>query len=127
MQPEILIFNMWDPDTRWVGNEAGIAPYPNFNIVDSLGISVRTDKKEQLEDLIYMPGECDCRIREENWFYSDQDEDTVKSVDELMGLYYYSVGRGANLSPSVKTEKLEVVFSEEDAELWQMEGYYTGK
>lgn len=231
MQPEILIFNMWDPDTRWVGNEAGIAPYPNFNIVDSLGISVRTDKKEQLEDLIYMPGECDCRIREENWFYSDQDEDTVKSVDELMGLYYYSVGRGANLLvnippdrrgllpekdcrsllefgqeirrrfekplegqvsrengryvlefshprlvdhlvlkenlltgkeingfeiysygypcnsptplrvysgatighkaicqfPAVKTEKLEVVFSEEDAELWQMEGYYTGK
>lgn len=29
--------------------------------------------------------------------------------------------------PAVKTEKLEVVFSEEDAELWQMEGYYTGK
>lgn len=97
MQPEILIFNMWDPDTRWVGNEAGIVPYPNFNVVDSLGISVRTDKKENLENLVYMPGECDCRMREENWFYSDSDEETVKSVDELMGLYYYSVGRGANL------------------------------
>lgn len=97
MQPEILIFNMWDPDTRWVGNEAGIAPYPNFNVVDALGISVRTDRKEELEDLIYMPGECDTRMREENWFYSDFDEDTVKSLDELMGLYYYSVGRGANL------------------------------
>ena len=25
LQPEILLFNMWDPDTRWVGNESGVA------------------------------------------------------------------------------------------------------
>lgn len=97
MQPEILIFNMWDPDTRWVGNELGIAPSPNFNIVNALDFSVRTDKKELLDEFVYMPAECDCRMREENWFYSDSDEDTVKSVEELLGLYYYSVGRGANL------------------------------
>ncbi len=97
MQPDILIFNMWDPDTRWVGNEAGIAPSPNFNLVNALDFSVMTDKKEALEKPSYMPAECDCRMREENWFYSDADEHTVKSVEELMGLYYYSVGRGANL------------------------------
>jgi alpha-L-fucosidase len=36
-------------------------------------------------------------MRLHNWFYSDADEHTVKSVEELMGIYYYSVGRGANL------------------------------
>ena len=36
-------------------------------------------------------------MRDINWFYSDQDEHTVKSIDELMGLYYLSVGRGCNL------------------------------
>ena len=36
-------------------------------------------------------------MRLQNWFYSDNDVHTVKSLDELMGLYYYSVGRGANL------------------------------
>jgi alpha-L-fucosidase len=36
-------------------------------------------------------------MRFRNWFYEDADVDTVKSVDELMGLYYYSVGRGCNL------------------------------
>ena len=28
LQPNILIFGMWDPNTRWVGIEAGIAPLP---------------------------------------------------------------------------------------------------
>ena len=32
MQPDILIFNMGDPDYRWCGNEAGLAPYPYSNV-----------------------------------------------------------------------------------------------
>lgn len=39
MQPNILIFNMWDPDTGWAGNEMGS----------------------------FLPAECDCRMRE-SWF-----------------------------------------------------------
>ena len=34
MQPEIRIFAMWDPDSRWVGNEDGYAPLCNFNEVN---------------------------------------------------------------------------------------------
>ncbi len=84
-QPHILIFNLWDPDTRWVGNERGIANSPN-------PLWVECEGKAR-----FLPAECDCRMRAENWFFSDRDEDTVKSLDELLGLYYYSVGRGANL------------------------------
>ena len=97
MQPEILLFNMWDPDTRWAGNELGVAPYPLFNRVNFLDFSVQTDEKESLNDIYFLPVECDCRMRLANWFYETSDEHTVKSLDELMGLYYYSVGRGANL------------------------------
>ena len=96
-QPEILIFNMWDPDTRWVGNEAGLAHSPNKLTVGALDFSINKDIKDILDNPRFLPVECDCRMRLENWFYSDSDEDTVKSLDELMGLYYYSVGRGANL------------------------------
>jgi alpha-L-fucosidase len=88
---------MWDPDTRWIGNEAGVAHSPNYLTVDELDFSVMTDNKDTLSHKRFLPAECDCRMRLENWFYSDKDEHTVKSVDELMGLYYYSVGRGANL------------------------------
>lgn len=108
MQPEILLFNMWDPDTRWVGNESGIAHMPNKNIVTSLDFSVQTDVKDNLDKERFLPVECDFRMRLENWFYNDEDEHTVKTVDELLGLYYYSVGRGANflinIGPNSKGE-----------------------
>lgn len=84
LQPDILIFNMWDPDTAWCKNESGYCEMPNVNIRDFEG-----EKR-------FLPYECDCRIRE-NWFYSDSDIDNQKSIDELMGIYLYSVGRGANL------------------------------
>ncbi|NLG15336.1 MAG: alpha-L-fucosidase [Lentisphaerae bacterium] len=86
MQPEILIFSMGDPNFRWVGNELGIAPQPIWNTVE--GSEGRPK---------WLPAECDCRMRLQNWFYSDHDADTVKGVAELMGLYYLSVGRGCNL------------------------------
>jgi len=96
-QPEILIFNMWDPDTRWVGNESGVAHSPNKLTVSALDFSINTDIADLLEEPKFLPAECDCRMRLKNWFYSENDVATVKSLDELMGLYYYSVGRGANL------------------------------
>ena len=97
MQPHILIFNMGDPDYRWVGNESGVAPLPCWNVVDAVDFSIQTDRAQELGGKVWLPAECDCRMRERNWFYSDQDEHTVKSVEELVGLYYLSVGRGCNL------------------------------
>ena len=87
LQPEILLFDMWDPDTRWVGNEDGYAPSPNpyAAVMNVLG--------EQKE--VFAPAECDCKLRE-HWFY-DRDEASIKSVDELIGMYEMSVGRGSNL------------------------------
>ncbi len=105
MQPEILIFNMWDPDTRWIGNESGVADMPHRNMVTGTAVSVRTDKTDELGEVRFLPAECDCRIRLENWFYSTQDADTLKSVDELMGMYCYSVGRGANLLLNISPDR----------------------
>ncbi|WP_308638080.1 alpha-L-fucosidase [Paenibacillus silvisoli] len=99
MQPNILIFNMGDPDFRWIGNEDGVASTPTWNVADSTEFSILTDEKEQLGEQLWLPAECDVQMRYNriSWFYSDEDEDMVKSVDELMGLYYLSVGRGTNL------------------------------
>lgn len=105
LQPEILIFNMWDPDTRWIGNEAGLANPYNSSVVKSLDFSVMTEDKDELDTEMFLPGECDCRIRRRNWFYSDNDAHTLKSLDELMGLYYYSVGRGSNLLINIAPDR----------------------
>jgi len=97
LQPNILIFNMWDPDTRWVGNEAGVAGALNANQVTALDFSVLTGgKKDELKATKFLPSECDFMMRHHNWFYSEYDVHTVKSVKELVGLYYYSVGCGSN-------------------------------
>lgn len=115
LQPGILIFNMWDPDTRWVGNESGIAPLSNNNIVKYLDFSVQTDKKDELEEERFLPVECDCRIRKVNWFYSENDLRTLKSVDELMGLYYSSIGRGANLLLNISPDRRGLLPKEDTA------------
>ena len=95
LQPDLLVFETGgDPDYRWAGNEAGIAPHPCWNTApaqDAMGEPIPGGKP------VWLPVECNSRIRLENWFYSDADEDTVKSVEELVGLYYYSVGRGCNM------------------------------
>ncbi len=116
-QPNILIFNMWDPDTRWVGNESGLAPMPNNNMVDSLDFSVLAEEKDKLNEEKFLPAECDCRIRLENWFYSENDEHTLKSIDELLGMYYYSVGRGANLLLNIAPDRHGLLPEKDSARL----------
>jgi alpha-L-fucosidase len=116
MQEKILIFNMGgDPDYRWVGNESGLAPVPAWNTVDAVDFSVLTDKKETLKTKLWLPAECDLMMRDYNWFYSGSDEDTVKSVAELLGIYYYSVGRGCNMLLNIGPDR-RGLFPEKDKE-----------
>ncbi len=89
MQPELLIFNEGDPDIRWIGNEDGYAPLGTRNVKDGR----------------WLCPECDARLRENNWFYSAGDAHTVKSVDELMGMYDLSCGRGSNLLLNVGPDR----------------------
>ena len=107
LQPNILIFNMGDPDFRWVGNESGVAPVACWNTVEAVPVAMDTDEQDRVgePEPRWLPAECDCRMRFANWFYSDRDEDTVKSVDELMGLYCYSVGRGCNLLVNIGPDR----------------------
>ncbi len=96
LQPDILIFSMWDPDTRWVGNEDGYADMPNINERDAVAFSVNTTSDVAIEGFRYLPAECDLKLRTA-WFDCEANEDTIKSVDELVGIYEYSIGRGANM------------------------------
>lgn len=104
LQPEILIFNMWDPDTRWVGNECGFAGMPNVNVVNELDFSVRTNEKDELENAAFLPVECDFKICK-SWFYSENERATLKGIDELMGNYLYTVGRGANMLLNIAPDR----------------------
>ena len=96
MQPDILTFcdPEWTPGVRWVGNEDGYASLYNPLVVSSTDFSELATKEQTLSNAAFLPAECDCRLRY-TWFY-DNNEDTIKSLDELFGMYQSTVGRGSN-------------------------------
>ncbi len=94
MQPRILCFHMWDTDVRWIGNEDGYAPFFLDHEVSAISTSVRSDGQTTLTHRRFVPAECDFRIRS-TWF-DDDNADTLKTPEELLGIYELSVGRGAN-------------------------------
>jgi alpha-L-fucosidase len=118
LQPNILL-NMGDPDFRWVGNEDGVAPVPSWNVVSATEFSILTEEKNQLGEPRWLPAEADVQMRT-NWFYSDNDEHTIKSIQELIGLYYHSVGRGVNLLLNIGPNREGVLPRKDTEQLLEM-------
>ena len=72
-------------DARWVGNEAGIVDYENWNVIDRHGYRR------------WRPVEADTPLRKQHWFWHPNDESSLKSLPELLDMYDKTVGRGAQL------------------------------
>lgn len=104
--PDAMIFNMGRPTIRWVGNEDGVAPYPCWNTESVAKISMFSN------DMVtwlpgtpgWLPAECDVPIRKRHWFWHPNDEESLLSLEELMYIYYNSVGHGTNLLLNVSPD-----------------------
>lgn len=96
LQPDILLFNMWDPDTRWSGNESGLTGLDNRSFVRMVDVAVDVSNPEIIEGGCYLPVECNCCMRGHTWFYSGRNEHTLKTPEELFALYCASVGNNGN-------------------------------
>ena len=96
--PKAMVFQGPYATIRWVGNEDGIAPYPNWNSLPLARAKsgVSTGSEGNPDGDAWLPNECDARIRS-TWFWNTKNANTLKSVDQLMSMYYRSVGRGAVL------------------------------
>lgn len=96
-QPNAMIFNTSVGTIRWVGNEEGVAPYPLWDTVtEDSHLTGGASGAGDPDGTVWLPAECDVPIRED-WFWSTTNAHTLKSLDQLMDIYYKSVGRGANL------------------------------
>ena len=100
LQPDIKVFGFGSSFGRWIGNEWGHAHMVNSNIVTSVATDL-THADDALDAEEFRPGECDCcmvRNGSENfWFYTETYNACLRTREEIIGLYYYSIGRGANL------------------------------
>ena len=105
LQPQALIFSDAGPDIRWIGNERGTAGDPNWCTVDPAtvpypGMSgdhiIRALQHGDADGTVWRPGEADVSIRP-GWFWHPAQDDAVRSPDNLLELYFSSVGRNAGL------------------------------
>ncbi|MDO3679053.1 alpha-L-fucosidase [Paenibacillus ehimensis] len=106
-QPDAMIFNMGAPTIRWVGNEDGVAPYPCWNTAETARVSMFTEAAVNWlpETPAWLPAECDVPIRRNHWFWHPDDEARLLSLEELMDVYYRSVGHGATLLLNVAPDR----------------------
>ena len=95
---QAMVFQGPHATIRWVGNEAGVAPYPAWNAVSATAAKsgVATTRQGDPNGEVWLPIECDARFRA-NWFWNTGNARTLKTVDQLMEMYYQSVGHGAVL------------------------------
>ena len=128
LQPNAVI-SIMGPDARWIGNEAGVTRESEWSVIPVAGFDDSPDEKNpggiahldaQAKDLgsfgriaevarqggrlIWYPGQVDVSIRP-GWFYHAAEDDKVKTLDQLLEIYYTSVGGNAQLLLNVPPDK----------------------
>ena len=108
-QPNALIAAM-GPDIRWVGNEDGIGNETDW-CIQPRRYSIQNASNG---DRVWYPSESDVSIRP-GWFYHLSENSQIKSVDQLVDIYFKTVGRNSNLLLNVPPDK-EGLISEQDVQ-----------
>ena len=118
MQPNVVFFSDAGPGVRWVGNERGVAGETNWN---TISIDTLYAGKAGISDLLntgspdgkqWVPAEVDVSIRP-GWFYHKEEDDKVKTPQQLFDIYLTSVGRGSTLLLNVPPDQ-RGLFNEKD-------------
>lgn len=131
LQPMCCISNC-GPDVRWVGNEGGYARESEWNVVPKFAFDVQqiADNSQQADDqdlqqkgmdivsedlgsrqvlanyndFIWYPAEVDVSIRP-GWFYHKNQDKKVRSLNNLLNIYYTSVGGNSLLLLNVPPDQ----------------------
>lgn len=145
LQPNAVI-NVCGPDIRWCGNEAGVCRESEWSVVP---VSLRSneqiqEKSQQVDDgefakrydstdrdlggreiiskerdLVWYPAEVNTSIRP-GWFYHASEDDKVKSLEELLQVYYGSVGGNATFLLNLPPDKRGLIHENDRARLREL-------
>ncbi|HQU84941.1 MAG TPA: alpha-L-fucosidase [Pyrinomonadaceae bacterium] len=121
VQPNAVIFSDAGLDARWVGNEKGFAGEMNWSNRDNDGTFPGFADEAALNvgdenGTSWIPAECDVSIRP-GWFYHKEEDAKLKSVQQLMEIYYGSVGRNCNLLLNIGVDRRGLVNENDIARL----------
>ena len=120
LAPQAIMFSDAGPDIRWCGNEKGFVGQPNWNPIvnDTLypgqaGIEGILNTGSE-DGTSWIPAEVDVSIRP-GWFYHPEEDDKVRTPENLFKIYLESVGRGSNLILNIPPDQ-RGLFHEYDIE-----------
>jgi len=129
LQPSANIFSDIGPDLRWVGNESGYAAETSWSTFDPIGekgdeaapgyVKVEYSEGGHRNGKHWIPAECDVSIRP-GWFWHEAENSKVRSVQNLLELYYKSVGRGGNFLLNVPPNRHGLV---DDADVASLKSF----
>jgi len=130
LQPDAVI-SVCGPDTRWCGNEAGHCRKNEWSVVPALLRDVEKieAKSQKVDDgkfsrritsadddlgsrkaihnagpLVWYPAEVNTSIRP-GWFYHTEDDQRLRSLAELLEIYYQSVGGNSTFLLGIPPDK----------------------
>ena len=124
LQPNAVIFSDAGPDVRWIGNEKGFAGETNWSLLDRNTVEIgKADSPGykylntgQPDGKDWLVGECDVSVRP-GWFYHAAEDDKVKTVEQLLDIYYKSVGRNGVLLLNLPPDRRGLVHENDVARL----------
>lgn len=149
LQPNACI-SVCGPDIRWCGNEAGHTRKAEWSVVperarDSEIISEKSQHEDDEEfrrrrvdardedlgsrealknedDLIWYPAEVNTSIRP-GWFWHENENDKVRSLEELIHIYNNSVGGNATFLLNIPPTKEGLLHENDVRRLEELGGY----
>ena len=144
LQPLAVKAIMGD-DVRWVGNEKGLGRETEWSVTplradihegaaeENKRLNISATAKdlgsrkliEQANSIYWYPSEVDVSIRP-GWFYHPEQDDQVKSMEELVNIYYQSVGMNSVLLLNIPPDTRGLIH-ETDAERLKQFGEYIKK
>ncbi|XP_022732273.1 alpha-L-fucosidase 1 [Durio zibethinus] len=120
LQPGAVIFSDAGPDTRWVGDEAGVAGSTCWSLFNRSNAAIGGTDPQYSQGgdphgIDWLPAECDVSIRP-GWFWHASE--VPKSALKLLDIYYRSAGRNCLLLLNVPPNSSGLI-SDEDIQVLQ--------
>ena len=123
LQPQALIFSDVGPGCHWMGNEQGVNGETCWSRLDTAGFTPGAGappldvlNQGQRNGAAWIPAETDVSIRP-GWFYHA--EEHPKSIQELLNIYYTSVGRNSLLLLNVPPDTRGLIPTEDSLRLME--------
>jgi len=125
LQPNAIIWSDNGPDARWVGNEHGFSyettwsPLLRDSIYGGMPEYSKKYSMGQENGTHWVPAEADVSIRP-GWYYHKSEDNKVKTLTQLLDIYYKSVGQNSTLLLNLPVDRRGLVHENDERQLQKL-------